>query len=72
MSKNVNKKIPIHAVFVRGESLVRRYSKTVGLDFEYSVFSYVLDVVFSELYSSSDTFSVHLTLKALVYHHQRL
>lgn len=31
--KNVNKKLPIHAVLVGGKGLVKRYSKTVGLDF---------------------------------------
>jgi Glycosyltransferase len=54
--KNVNKKVPIHAVFVGGKSLVRRYSKTVGLDFKYLVFSNVSDEVLAELYSSSDVF----------------
>jgi glycosyltransferase involved in cell wall biosynthesis len=54
--KNVNKKVPIHVVFVGGKSLVRHYSKTIGLDFEYSVFSNVSDEVLAELYSSSDVF----------------
>jgi Glycosyltransferase len=54
--KNVNKKVPIHAVFVGGKSLVRHYSKTVGLEFEYSVYSNVSDEVLAELYSSSDVF----------------
>ncbi|MCQ4336017.1 MAG: glycosyltransferase family 4 protein [Sulfolobales archaeon] len=54
--KNVNKKVPIHAVFVGGKRLVRHYSKTIGLDFEYSVFSNVSDEVLAELYSSSDVF----------------
>jgi len=54
--KNVNKKVPIHVVFVGDKSLVRRYSKTIGLDFEYSVFSNVSDEVLAELYSSSDVF----------------
>jgi glycosyltransferase involved in cell wall biosynthesis len=54
--KNVNKKVPVHVVFVGGKSLVRRYSKTIGLDFEYSVFSNVSDEVLAGLYSSSDVF----------------
>ena len=54
--KNVNKKVPIHVVFVGGKSLVRQYSKTKGFDFEYSVFSNVSDEVLAELYSSSDVF----------------
>jgi len=54
--KNVNKKVPVHVVFVGGKSLVRRYSKTIGLDFEYSVLSNVSDEVLAELYSSSDVF----------------
>jgi len=54
--KSVNKKVPIHVVFVGGKSLVRQYSKTKGFDFEYSVFSNVSDEVLAELYSSSDVF----------------
>ncbi|BCU68744.1 glycosyltransferase family 4 protein [Stygiolobus caldivivus] len=54
--KNVNKKIPIHAVIVGGKSLVRHYAKTIGLDFEHSVFSNVSDEVLAELYSSSNAF----------------
>lgn len=54
--KNVNKKIPIHAVIIGGKSLVKYYSKTIGLDFEYSVFPDIPDEVLAELYSSSDAF----------------
>jgi Glycosyltransferase len=54
--KNVNEKVPIHAVFVGNKSLVKHYSKTVGLNFEFSVFSIVPDEVLAELYSSSDVF----------------
>ncbi|QGR19754.1 glycosyltransferase family 4 protein [Stygiolobus azoricus] len=54
--KNLNKKLPIHAVLVGSKSLVKHYSKSIGLDFEYSVFSNVSDEVLAELYSSSDAF----------------
>ncbi|MFP3317292.1 MAG: glycosyltransferase family 4 protein, partial [Candidatus Nanopusillus sp.] len=54
--KNVNKKIPIHVIFVGNKRLVSYYSKTMKLDFKYTVFSNVSDDVLAELYSSSDAF----------------
>jgi glycosyltransferase involved in cell wall biosynthesis len=54
--KNVNKKIPIHVIFVGNKRLVSYYSKTMKLDFKYTVFSNVPDEVLAELYSSSDAF----------------
>jgi glycosyltransferase involved in cell wall biosynthesis len=54
--KNVNKKIPIHVIFVGNRRLVSYYSKTMKLDFKYTVFSNVSDDVLAELYSSSDAF----------------
>lgn len=54
--KNVNKKIPIHVIFVGNKRLASYYSKTMKLDFKYTVFSNVSDDVLAELYSSSDAF----------------
>ena len=54
--QNVNKKIPIHVIFVGNKRLVSYYSKTMKLDFKYTVFSNVSDDVLAELYSSSDAF----------------
>ncbi|ACP34712.1 glycosyl transferase group 1 [Sulfolobus islandicus L.S.2.15] len=54
--KIVNKKIPIHALIVGSKNLVKRYSKTIGIDFSYTVFSNVDDEKLSRLYSSADAF----------------
>ena len=54
--KNVNKKIPIHVIFVGNKRFVSHYSKIIKLDFKYTVFSNVSDEVLAELYSSSDAF----------------
>ena len=52
--KIVNKKIPIHAIIVGSKNLVKTYSKTIGIDFSYTVFSNVDDEKLSRLYSSAD------------------
>jgi glycosyltransferase involved in cell wall biosynthesis len=54
--KIVNKKIPIHAIIVGSKDLVKKYSKTIGLNFSYTVFSNIDDERLSRLYSSSDAF----------------
>ena len=54
--KIVNKKIPIHAIIVSRKNLVKTYSKTIGMDFSYSVFSNIADEKLSRLYSSADAF----------------
>ncbi|ACP44913.1 glycosyl transferase group 1 [Sulfolobus islandicus Y.G.57.14] len=54
--KIVNKKIPIHAIIVGSKNLVKTYSKTIGIDFSYTVFSNVDDEKLSRLYSSADAF----------------
>ncbi|EOD42263.1 hypothetical protein Nst1_523 [Candidatus Nanobsidianus stetteri] len=54
--KIVNKKIPIHAIIVGSKDLVKKYSKTIGLNFSYTVFSNIDDEKLSRLYSSSDAF----------------
>jgi len=54
--QNVNKKMPIHVIFVGNKRLVSYYLKTMKLDFKYTVFSNVPDEVLAELYSSSDAF----------------
>jgi glycosyltransferase involved in cell wall biosynthesis len=54
--KIVNKKIPIHAIIVGNKDLVKKYSKTIGLNFSYTVFSNIDDEKLSRLYSSSDAF----------------
>jgi glycosyltransferase involved in cell wall biosynthesis len=52
--KIVNKKIPIHAIIVGSKNLVKTYSKTIGIDFSYTVFSNIDDEKLSRLYSSAD------------------
>jgi glycosyltransferase involved in cell wall biosynthesis len=54
--KIVNKKIPIHAIIVGSKNLVKTYSKTIGMDFSYTVFSNIDDEKLSRLYSSADAF----------------
>jgi glycosyltransferase involved in cell wall biosynthesis len=54
--KIVNKKIPIHAIIVGSKNLIKTYSKTIGIDFSYTVFSNVDDEKLSRLYSSADAF----------------
>ena len=52
----VNKKIPIHAIIVGSKDLIKTYSKTIGIDFSYTVFSNIDDEKLSRLYSSADAF----------------
>ena len=54
--KKVNKKIPIHAIIVGSKNLIKKYSKTIGIDFSYTVFSNIDDEKLSRLYSSADAF----------------
>ncbi|WP_236609058.1 glycosyltransferase family 4 protein [Saccharolobus islandicus] len=54
--KIVSKKIPIHAIIVSRKDLVDIYSKTIGINFPYTVFSNVDDETMSRLYSSADAF----------------
>lgn len=54
--KTVSKKIPVHAIIVGGKDLVKKYAKTIGIDFPHTVFSYLDDETLSKLYSSADAF----------------
>ena len=52
----VSRRIPLHAILVGAKELVNRYSRTLGFDFSYSVFSGVDDETLARLYSSADAF----------------
>ena len=54
--KILNRKIPIHVIFIGKKELIRAYSKTIGIDFAYSVFSDISDEMLAKLYSSADAF----------------
>ena len=52
----VSKRIPLHAILVGSEELISKYSRTLGFDFSYSLFSGVNDETLARLYSSADAF----------------
>mgnify|MGYP001772788948 CR=1 FL=1 len=52
----VSRKIPLHAILVGSKKLVSKYSRTLGFDFSYSLFSGVDDETLAKLYSSADAF----------------
>ena len=67
--KNVNKKVPIHVVFVGGKSLVRHYSKTMDLTLNTQYFLTYQTKSLLNFIRHQMFFSIHLMLKVSVYLH---
>ena len=52
----VSRRIPLHAILIGSKELIDKYSRTLGFDFSYSLFSGVDDETLARLYSSADAF----------------